>query len=160
MAWMDIGKSVGSDGLRGVRVMVGVCVIVLEGEGEALGLGVNVLVIVTVGEDVLVPVDGDVGLIEALRVEVGPRVKPGANVSIGFGAMLPSAGRDRGGEGVAASGAAACPQALKNKPRTSKVKARLYILCMENAPEKTLCPAGYAQLYRLTDKTYNFPVRV
>jgi hypothetical protein len=134
MAWIDIGKGVGSDGSRGVRVMVGVCVIVPEGEGEALGLGVNVLVIVTVGEDVLVSVEEAVGLIKTLRGEVGLRVKPGARVSIGLEGMLPSAGRVGGGAAIS-SRADACPQALKNKPRTSKTKARLCILCMGNAPQ-------------------------
>jgi hypothetical protein len=127
---MDIGNSVGCAGSRvGLGVIVGVTV--FEGDGEALGVDVDVDVDVDVG--VNVAVEDGVGLIEAVCVKLGLRVEASLGVIEGCGDAAP-AGCDAGG--VTVTEATSCPQALKNKPRTMKAKAALYILRMGNPPRK------------------------
>ena len=128
---MDIGKSVGCAGSR-VRLGVIVGVMVLEGDGEALGVVVDVDVGMEV--DVHVAVDEGLGLIEAARVKLAPRVEACLGVFDGFGGAV-LAGCDVGGV-AAVTEAATCPQALKNKPRARKMKATPYILRMGNPPRK------------------------
>ena len=129
MASMDIGNSVGCAGSC-VGLGVIVCVMVFEGDGEALGMDVDVDV--DVGVDVNVAVEDDVGLIEAVCVKLGLRVEASLGVCEGFGEA--ATGCDAGGATV--TEATSCPQALKNKPRTMKAKAALYILRMGNPPRE------------------------